>query len=393
MPSISSTSHRRRRDPAGSQVSRAAEHAAATRRCRMRAACLPRSPVRARPRPGRRGLGPPRTRCANSLDLARHAEPLGYHALLGRRAPQHAGHRELGAGGADRATSRPATERIRVGSGGVMLPNHAPLVVAEQFGTLEALHPGPHRPRPRPRARHRPAHGARAAPQRRRRRRRRLPRPARSSCIGVLRRPRPSDIRTRDRRRPGRGNAGRLAARLERLQRPAGRLRSGCRSRSPTTSAPHNTLPALALYRERVPAVRRARRSRTRWSARAVLCADTDERGRSAGRVIGRLVDPAACDAAGRPDCPRPRRPPHTRSPTQERAVVDERTAGHVVGGPDTVRAGVDELLAATAADELMVSTIGRTTTPTGAGRSSSWPACTRDDRCEVRPSGPVIGS
>ncbi|MGH8860084.1 MAG: MsnO8 family LLM class oxidoreductase, partial [Jatrophihabitantaceae bacterium] len=35
-----------------------------------------------------------------------------------------------------------ATRRIRVGSGGVMLPNHAPLVVAEQFGTLAALHPG-----------------------------------------------------------------------------------------------------------------------------------------------------------------------------------------------------------------------------------------------------------
>ncbi len=35
-----------------------------------------------------------------------------------------------------------ATSRIRVGSGGVMLPNHQPLVVAEQFGTLEALHPG-----------------------------------------------------------------------------------------------------------------------------------------------------------------------------------------------------------------------------------------------------------
>src|SRR2546423_3639492 len=34
------------------------------------------------------------------------------------------------------------TSTIRVGSGGVMLPNHAPLVVAEQFGTLEALHPG-----------------------------------------------------------------------------------------------------------------------------------------------------------------------------------------------------------------------------------------------------------
>ncbi|HVL42058.1 MAG TPA: LLM class flavin-dependent oxidoreductase [Brevundimonas sp.] len=35
-----------------------------------------------------------------------------------------------------------ATQRIRVGSGGVMLPNHAPLVIAEQFGTLEALYPG-----------------------------------------------------------------------------------------------------------------------------------------------------------------------------------------------------------------------------------------------------------
>src|SRR5690348_858405 len=35
-----------------------------------------------------------------------------------------------------------STSRIRVGSGGVMLPNHPPLVVAEQFGTLEALHPG-----------------------------------------------------------------------------------------------------------------------------------------------------------------------------------------------------------------------------------------------------------
>src|SRR5690242_9736461 len=35
-----------------------------------------------------------------------------------------------------------ATERIRVGSGGVMLPNHAPLVVAEQFALLEAAHPG-----------------------------------------------------------------------------------------------------------------------------------------------------------------------------------------------------------------------------------------------------------
>src|SRR5699024_2796980 len=35
-----------------------------------------------------------------------------------------------------------ATERMRIGAGGVMLPNHAPLVIAEQFGTLESLYPG-----------------------------------------------------------------------------------------------------------------------------------------------------------------------------------------------------------------------------------------------------------
>ena len=57
------------------------------------------------------------------------------------------------------------TSTIRVGAGGIMLPNHSPLVIAEQFGTLESLYPGPHRPRPRPGAGHRPAHRPRAAPR------------------------------------------------------------------------------------------------------------------------------------------------------------------------------------------------------------------------------------
>ena len=49
-----------------------------------------------------------------------------------------------------------ATERIRVGSGGVMLPHYSPLKVAESFSLLSGLFPGPHRPRDRPRAGHRP---------------------------------------------------------------------------------------------------------------------------------------------------------------------------------------------------------------------------------------------
>lgn len=78
---------------------------------------------------------------ANTLDLARHAEALGYQRYW------LAEHHNM-PGIASAATSvviahvAAATSRIRVGSGGVMLPNHAPLVIAEQFGTLAAFHPG-----------------------------------------------------------------------------------------------------------------------------------------------------------------------------------------------------------------------------------------------------------
>ncbi len=78
---------------------------------------------------------------ANSLDLARHAEALGY------RRYWLAEHHNM-PGIASAATSvviahiAGGTSTIRVGAGGVMLPNHSPLVIAEQFGTLAALHPG-----------------------------------------------------------------------------------------------------------------------------------------------------------------------------------------------------------------------------------------------------------
>src|SRR4051812_3489652 len=77
----------------------------------------------------------------NSLDLARHAERLGYRRYW---VAEH--HNMIGIASA--ATSvvigylAGGTSTIRVGAGGIMLPNHAPLVIAEQFGTLEALYPG-----------------------------------------------------------------------------------------------------------------------------------------------------------------------------------------------------------------------------------------------------------
>ena len=77
------------------------------------------------------------------LDRARgDGRPARLHALLVRRAPQHGEHRDLGARGADRARGGGDAARIRVGAGGIMVPNHSPLHVVEVFRTLEALHPG-----------------------------------------------------------------------------------------------------------------------------------------------------------------------------------------------------------------------------------------------------------
>ena len=77
----------------------------------------------------------------HSLDLARHAERPGYRRYW---LAEH--HNMPGIASAATAVAighvAAGTKTIRVGSGGVMLPNHAPLVIAEQFGTLEALFPG-----------------------------------------------------------------------------------------------------------------------------------------------------------------------------------------------------------------------------------------------------------
>src|ERR1700704_5461303 len=77
----------------------------------------------------------------NSCELARHAERLGYRRYW---LAEHHGMPGI----ASAATAvllayiGAGTSTIRIGAGGVMLPNHSPLVIAEQFGTLESLYPG-----------------------------------------------------------------------------------------------------------------------------------------------------------------------------------------------------------------------------------------------------------
>ncbi|KMK68795.1 LLM class flavin-dependent oxidoreductase [Puniceibacterium sp. IMCC21224] len=81
------------------------------------------------------------TALRNTGELARHAEALGYHRYW---LAEH--HNMKGIASAATAVLighvAGLTQRIRVGAGGIMLPNHAPLAVAEQFGTLATLYPG-----------------------------------------------------------------------------------------------------------------------------------------------------------------------------------------------------------------------------------------------------------
>ncbi|GAB3810637.1 LLM class flavin-dependent oxidoreductase [Micromonospora zhanjiangensis] len=285
----------------------------------------------------------------HTTELARRTEELGYHRFW---VAEH--HNMPGI-----ASSAPAvllahlaahTSTIRVGSGGVMLPNHAPLVVAEQFGTLEALHPG-------------------------------------RVDLGIGRAPGTDQMTALALRRTMEGlsaegfpqeladlmgyfdgsSAGRITATPGHGDRPAVWLlgSSGFSARLagllglPFSFAHHfsaaNTVPALALYRESFRP--------SRWLdepyvmvAVSAICADTDERAEW-------LAGPSALSflrlRAGRPQ---PLATPEEAAAHPytdlEREFVHERRVGQALGSPATVRRQLAELLARTGADELMLTTM-----------------------------------
>ena len=285
----------------------------------------------------------------HTTELARRTEQLGYRRFW------VAEHHNMPA----IASSAPAvliahlaaaTSTIRVGSGGVMLPNHAPLVVAEQFGTLQALHPGrvdlgigraPGTDQVTALALRRTAAGLSAENFRE----------ELAELVGYL----TGDPRLRISATPGNGEmppvwllgSSGFSAEL------AGRLGL------PFSFAHHfsaaNTLPALALYR------RHFRPSQ--WLdepyamvAVSTICADTDERAHW-------LAGPSALSflrlRAGRPE---PLSSPEEAAAYPytelERAFVEQRREGQATGSPETVRAQLSALLRATGADELMLTTM-----------------------------------
>ncbi|WP_020499588.1 LLM class flavin-dependent oxidoreductase [Sciscionella marina] len=282
----------------------------------------------------------------NSTEAIRHAERLGFTRYW---VAEH--HNMPGI-----ASSAPsvlighladATERIRVGSGGVMLPNHPPLVVAEQFGLLTAMHPdridlgigrAPGTDPATAAALRRSAAGLSAEdfPQQLRQ----LIDFFEAESDGITAVPAPGN-------RPPLwllGSSGYSA-------QVAGLLGI------PFAFAHHfsaaNTLPALKLYRENFRPSPELERPHAMVAA-AVFCADDDGYAQEMARPgalqflrlrqgnPGKLPTPEETDAY-----------PYTET---DHAFIQERMSTQIIGSPATVRDGIAELLEATRADELMVT-------------------------------------
>ncbi|MFJ8578752.1 LLM class flavin-dependent oxidoreductase [Micromonospora sp. NPDC093277] len=285
----------------------------------------------------------------HTTELARRTEELGYRRFW------VAEHHNMPA----IASSAPAvllahlaahTATIRLGSGGVMLPNHAPLVVAEQFGTLEALHPG-------------------------------------RIDLGVGRAPGTDQVTALALRRTMEGlsaenfpreladlmnyfsgaEPGPITATPGRGQSPAVWLlgSSGFSAQLagllglPFSFAHHfsaqNTLPAVQLYRQSFRPSQWLERPYVMVAVNAV-CAETDERAEW-------LAGPAGLSflklRSGRPE---PLVTPEAAAAYPyselEREFVAQRREGQATGSPETVAGQLGALLERTGADELMLTTM-----------------------------------
>lgn len=288
-----------------------------------------------------------------SVALARHAERLGY-----RRHWVAEHHNMPGIGSSAPAVLiaqlAAATSTIRVGSGGVMLPNHPPLVVAEQFGALAAMHPG-------------------------------------RIDLGLGRAPGTDGVTARALRRQASPAAEDFPDQLGELigfltggfddDHPYRRIRAVPRADPPVPIwllgsstfsaqlagmlglpfcfahhfASAGTLAGLAAYRSTF-------RPSTILSephamiAAAVICADDTAQARY-------LAGPGALSMLrlrqGAPGVlPTPQEAADYPYSELDRATIDQAQASHIVGDPDTVATGITELLARTGADELMITTM-----------------------------------
>lgn len=292
--------------------------------------------------------GSPADSLQNTLDLARNAENWGY------RRYWLAEHHSM-PGIASSATSvvighvASGTSKIRVGSGGVMLPNHAPLVIAEQFGTLESLYPG------------RIDLGLGRAPGtdqytayalRRDARRDGSEFPQSLAELRAYFNPSPS-IDRKVRAIPGEGlnvpiwllGSSGFSAQL------AGQL--GLPFSFASHFSPQNTLPALDLYRRSFKPSDVLSEPYA-MVALNVIAADTDEEAeRLATSMHQQFLDLMRNN-------PGPLKPPVDSMDglwnVYEKAALEDKLGSSITGSPETVKARLQQFLDETNADEIMVN-------------------------------------
>ncbi|HEX2077174.1 MAG TPA: LLM class flavin-dependent oxidoreductase [Longimicrobium sp.] len=283
----------------------------------------------------------------NTIDLARHAERWGYHRYW------LAEHHNM-PGVASAATSviigqvAAATSTMRVGAGGIMLPNHAPLVIAEQFGTLEALFPG------------RIDLGLGRAPGSDQVTARALRRTLNAEADGfpqdvveLMGYFRDGDPGARVRAVPGAGldvPVWILGSSLYGAQLAAA---LGLPYAFASHFAPAMMMQAIEVYRERFEPSAQLDRPYVMLGIN-VFAADTDDEAR---RLMTSVKQAFLNLRRGRPT---QLQPPVDDFDSQlhpfERAMLDEVLSCSVVGAPQAVREGLASFIARTGADELMVT-------------------------------------
>jgi luciferase family oxidoreductase group 1 len=283
----------------------------------------------------------------NALDLGQHAEGWGYRRIW------FAEHHNM-PGVASAATSiviahvAAGTQKIRVGAGGIMLPNHAPLVIAEQFGTLEALFPG------------RIDLGLGRAPGTDQRTARALRRDLQANAEGFpddvlelmsyLAEPRPD---TPIRAVPGAGSnvpIWILGSSLFGAQLAAA---FGLPYAFASHFAPAALDQAIAVYRSQFKPSAQLQKPHVMLGVN-VIAADTDQQ----ARLLMSSLQQAFVQL--RRGLPGPLPPPVEDFAAQllphETAMLDEALSCSFVGAPDTVRRGLKNFVARTGADELMIA-------------------------------------
>ena len=283
----------------------------------------------------------------NSLDLARHVEALGYQRYW---MAEH--HNLPGIASAATAVAlahvAAGTTSIRIGAGGIMLPNHAPLVIAEQFGTLAALHPG------------RVELGLGRAPGSDQITARAMRRTLLGSgdefpqdVVELMAYFQPAEPGQAVQAVPGAG-----------LQVPIWILGSstfgaqlaailGLPFAFASHFAPAMMMEAMAIYRQRFrPSAQLA--APNIMLGVTVVAAESDAEARF---LFSSLQQSTLNNRTGRPSrVPPPVADFDARLDPYARAVLADSQACAIVGGPDTVRRGLEDFIAHTGADELMVT-------------------------------------